>query len=72
MGNLNRNSHWSNLSWADGLLLTAFFWGVNFAVVKFALAEIPPLVFNGLRFVVAASTMLILARQYSYVVPSQK
>ena len=51
-----------DLSWADGLLLlTAFFWGVNFAVVKFALAEIPPLVFNGLRFVVASSTMLMLA-----------
>lgn len=63
MGNLNRNNQWRDLSWADGLLLlTAFFWGVNFAVVKFALAEIPPLVFNGLRFVVAASTMLILAR----------
>jgi drug/metabolite transporter (DMT)-like permease len=51
-----------DLKWADGLLLlTAFFWGVNFAVVKFALAEIPPLVFNGLRFFVAAGTMLILA-----------
>ncbi len=30
-------------------------------MVKFALAEIPPLVFNGLRFLVAAGTMLALA-----------
>ncbi|MFQ5614115.1 MAG: DMT family transporter [Anaerolineae bacterium] len=51
------------LSQADGLLLfTVLFWGVNFSVVKFALAEIPPIVFNGIRFSVAAGTMLILAR----------
>jgi drug/metabolite transporter (DMT)-like permease len=51
------------LSWADGLLLlTALFWGVNFSVVKFALAEIPPLAFNGVRFLVASGTMLLLAR----------
>lgn len=50
------------LSWADGLLiLTAVMWGVNFSVVKFALAEIPPLAFNGVRFVVASATMLLLA-----------
>jgi len=48
--------------WADGLLLlTATIWGVNFSVVKFALADIPPKVFMGLRFVIASSTMLILA-----------
>jgi drug/metabolite transporter (DMT)-like permease len=53
---------WS-LSQADGLLLfTATFWGLNFAVVKFALVALPPLAFNGLRFVIAASTMLLLAR----------
>jgi drug/metabolite transporter (DMT)-like permease len=51
------------LSWADGLLLlTVLFWGVNFSAVKFALAEIPPLAFNGVRFVVASGTMFILAR----------
>ncbi len=51
------------LSWADVLLLlTILFWGVNFSVVKFALAALPPLAFNGVRFFVAASTMLILAR----------
>ncbi len=50
------------LSWADGLLLlTIFFWGINFSVVKFALSEIPPLAFNGIRFTVAAATMFILA-----------
>lgn len=51
-----------DLGWADGLLLlTVLFWGVNFAVVKIALAEIPPLIFNGLRFVFASSLMLLLA-----------
>ena len=42
------------------LLLTATFWGVNFSVVKFALADLSPLAFNGLRFAVASGTMLIL------------
>lgn len=52
----------ADLSWADGLLLlTVLFWGVNFAVVKIALVEIPPLIFNGLRFVFASSLMVLLA-----------
>lgn len=51
-----------DLSWADGLLLlTVLFWGINFSVVKFALADIPPLVFNGLRFLVASGAMMLLA-----------
>lgn len=55
------------LAWADGLLLlTVFFWGVNFSVVKFALADIPPLIFNGFRFMVASATMLILGRMFGY------
>lgn len=44
------------------LVLTVIFWGVNFSVVKFALAELPPLPFNGLRFMVASATMFVLAR----------
>ncbi len=52
----------TELSWADGLLLlTVLFWGINFSVVKFALAEISPLVFNGLRFLTASSVMIIVA-----------
>jgi drug/metabolite transporter (DMT)-like permease len=43
------------------LTFTILFWGVNFSVVKFALADLPPLAFNGLRFTIAATTMLILA-----------
>jgi drug/metabolite transporter (DMT)-like permease len=42
-------------------LLTTLFWGVNFSAVKFALAALPPLAFNGLRFVVAATVMFVLA-----------
>jgi drug/metabolite transporter (DMT)-like permease len=36
------------------LLLMVLIWGVNFAVAKDALAELPPLVFNELRFPFAA------------------
>jgi len=50
------------LHWADGfLLLVALLWGVNFSVVKFAVSEIPPLAFNGMRFLIASGTMLLLA-----------
>jgi drug/metabolite transporter (DMT)-like permease len=55
------------LTRADGvLLLTAIFWGVNFSVVKFALAALPPMAFNGLRFTLAALTMFILTWAAGY------
>jgi drug/metabolite transporter (DMT)-like permease len=48
------------------LLLTAILWGVNFSVVKFALVEIPPAVFMGLRFLVASAAMLALTLAAGY------
>jgi drug/metabolite transporter (DMT)-like permease len=51
------------LSPIDLLLLgVVLVWGINFSVVKASLAEISPLAFNGLRFLLASSTMLILTR----------
>ncbi len=44
------------------LVLTVFTWGFNFSVVKFALAEVPPLAFNAIRFFAAAVTLLVIAR----------
>jgi drug/metabolite transporter (DMT)-like permease len=47
----------------DVLLLGVILvWGVNFSVVKATLAEMSPLAFNGLRFLLSSSTMLILTR----------
>ena len=41
--------------WTEtALSLMVFVWGVNFAVVKHALASIHPLAFNALRFVIAS------------------
>lgn len=37
-------------------------WGLNFAIVKGAFAELPPLVFNGLRFAIAGTLLLIVLR----------
>jgi drug/metabolite transporter (DMT)-like permease len=38
-------------------------WGINFPIIKVAFAEIPPFVFNGLRFLVAALLLVaILSR----------
>ncbi|MBI3997886.1 MAG: DMT family transporter [Armatimonadetes bacterium] len=36
------------------LLLLVLIWGVNFPIIKGAFPGLPPLVFNGLRFVIAA------------------
>lgn len=53
------------LSWrarsADLLLVGAcVVWGINFVVVKSALADFHPLAFNGLRFAIAATVLLWL------------
>ena len=40
-----------------GLLLVAFLWGVNFAIVKIGLGHWPPLLFVGLRFVAVAAAL---------------
>lgn len=37
-------------------------WGVNFSVIKAALAEFEPLAFNALRFPLAATTLFIMLR----------
>jgi len=55
------------LTRADGLLfVTVLFWGVNFPIVKYVLAEIPAFAFNALRFTIAAivlSIALLFSRQ---------
>ena len=55
----------SHLTSVDALLLfTVLIWGVNFSVVKFGLAEIPPLAFNSIRFMAVVVTMVIAARAW--------
>ena len=44
-----------------GLVLVVLIWGANFAVIKWALAEIPPLAFSALRFSFAAVCLCVLA-----------
>jgi drug/metabolite transporter (DMT)-like permease len=38
-------------------------WGVNFSLIKVALAELPPLAFNALRFPLAALTVFVILRR---------
>lgn len=45
-----------------GLLSLALIWGVNFSVVKVGLEELDPLVFNALRFPLAALALLGVLR----------
>ncbi len=48
---------------ADALLLvTVVIWGVNFTVVKFALAGLPPLAFNAVRSLAASTAALVALR----------
>ena len=45
-----------------GLALTILVWGVNYAVIKAALAELQPLAFNAIRFALATLTLALLVR----------
>ncbi|HEX7091979.1 MAG TPA: EamA family transporter [Longimicrobiales bacterium] len=45
------------------LLLMVLIWAVNFSVVKAALAELPPLAFNALRFPLASLVVLAALRR---------
>ena len=53
-----RGTRWTEL----GLLLMVVVWGVNFAVVKRALATFPPLGFNAMRFALASLFVLAVLR----------
>ncbi len=46
-----------------GLLLMVLIWGVNFSFIKAGLREMSPLVFNALRFPLAALTVFFLLRR---------
>lgn len=46
----------------SSLLALAVIWGVNFSVIKVALEELDPFVFNALRFPLAAAVLLGLLR----------
>jgi drug/metabolite transporter (DMT)-like permease len=62
-----------SLGWADGLLLaTTAFWAFNFAIVKYALAELEPMVFNGLRMLLVTGLMLIIAPALGYSLKVQR
>ena len=53
------------------MLLVVLVWGANFAVVKSALTEFPPLAFTALRFTAAAAllTLIVYAREGSLAPP---
>jgi drug/metabolite transporter (DMT)-like permease len=44
-----------------GMLLLALIWGVNFPVLKYATAEIPPVPFTALRVIIAGLVMFAIA-----------
>jgi drug/metabolite transporter (DMT)-like permease len=44
------------------LLLMTIIWGSNFTVIKYSLDDMLPLAFNGLRFVIASSVILVALR----------
>src|SRR5690606_23243410 len=44
-----------------GLIAMAAIWGINFTVVKAGTSAIPPLAFNGIRVLVAAVVLQVVA-----------
>jgi drug/metabolite transporter (DMT)-like permease len=70
---LSVSTYRKNAQWADAfLLLTVLFWSINFSLVKFALAELSPLAFNGLRMSLAAGLMLVMAPALGYSLKFQR
>lgn len=56
-----------------GLLTMVLVWGLNFSVVKAALAHLPPLGFNALRFPLASLTVwLVLRRRGPIPLPARE
>ncbi|MDZ7658750.1 DMT family transporter [Fodinibius sp.] len=55
------------------LFLVAFIWALNFSIVKYSLAEIDPLSFNGLRFLFAAAIIwaVLLYRNQLFTIPKK-
>lgn len=43
------------------LLLMSLIWGVNYSVIKFGTTVVPPLAYNGVRIMVAAAALTIIA-----------
>ncbi|HEX6575083.1 MAG TPA: EamA family transporter [Gemmatimonadaceae bacterium] len=54
------------------LFLMALIWGVNFTVVKYATELMEPLAFTGLRVMLAAGVLLILAYSRKEKLPSRR
>ncbi len=58
------------------LLLTVCVWGINFSVVKGSIsgpgAPFSPIAFNGLRFIIAAITLLAILRQTDDALPASR
>lgn len=51
------------------MVLVATIWGGNFSVSKFAMQQIPPLSFSGLRFALASGILLLVAKRAGVMVP---
>jgi drug/metabolite transporter (DMT)-like permease len=45
------------------MLLVVIIWGVNFPIIKTAFDELPPFVFNGLRYLIAAILLVAILRR---------
>ena len=51
------------------MLLVALFWGANFTVSKFVMAQFPALAFSAFRFTLAGGLLLLIARQAGILKP---
>ena len=54
------------------LFLMAIIWGVNFTVVKFATGLMQPLAFTGLRVMLAAAVLLVMAMTRKHKLPTRR
>src|SRR5437867_9462337 len=53
------------------LLLMAVIWGVNFSVIKYGTTLVPPLAYNGVRIMLAAVSLGIIAIVWGGAAPGR-
>ena len=58
---MDRTSSTWKYAWAAGqALFVTVLWASSWVIIKFGLEEIPPLLFSGLRYEIAALALLLL------------
>lgn len=54
------------------LLLMSVIWGVNYSVIKYGTSVVPPLAYNGVRILIAAAALTVIAVAWGGPMPARR